>query len=474
MLFMTTPSPAPAHRKILSVFSLVMINVIAVDSLRSLPINAELGSSILFYYALAALLFFFPVAFVAAELATGWPQLGGIYIWVREAFGKRWGFVTIWLQWFYNIVWYPTILAFVATTLAYLFNPALAQSKTYLISVLLGSFWATTLINCGGIQLSSWISTIGAIVGTLLPITLLILLAAIWLLSGHPSAIDFHWHSIIPIHHTSGNFAFLVAVLFGLLGMEMSATHAENVRHPKRDYPKAIAYSALIILLSLALSSLAIAIVLPKQQLDLVSGLIDAFVAFLTPFHLQALTPWIIVSIIIGAFCSVSTWVLGPVRGLMVAIEDECLPKWLSYTNKKEAPVTLLLLQAVIFSFISLTFVYMPTIQSSYWVLSALAAQLAMIVYVFMFAAAIRLRYKYPLHYRTYNVPGGTRGMWILAGIGTLTCLLAIGLGLLAPEGIDIGNAWSYPFKLLAGIVLCMLIPLALFQKACLIENNLV
>lgn len=471
---MTTPTTAPKHRKVLSVFSLVMINVIAVDSLRSLPINAELGTSIVFYYALAALLFFFPVAFVAAELATGWPQLGGIYIWVREAFGKRWGFVTIWLQWFYNIVWYPTILAFVATTLAYLFDPALAQSKTYLISVLLGSFWATTLINCGGIQLSSWVSTVGAIVGTLLPITLLIILAAVWLLLGHPSAIDFHWHSFIPTNHKSGDLAFLVAVLFGLLGMEMSATHAENVRHPKRDYPKAIAYSALIILLSLALSSLAIAIVLPKQQLNLVSGLIDAFVAFLTPFHLQALTPWIIISIIIGSFCSVSTWVLGPVRGLMVAIEDECLPKWLSYTNKKEAPVTLLLLQAVIFTLISLTFVYMPSIQSSYWVLSALAAQLAMIVYVFMFAAAIRLRYKYPLHYRTYNVPGGTRGMWILACIGTFACLVAIGLGLLAPDGIDVGNVWTYPFKLFIGILLCLLLPLVLFQKACLMENKTV
>ncbi len=465
---MTTVTAAPAHRKVLSVFSLVMINVIAVDSLRSLPINAELGTTIIFYYVLAALLFFFPIAFVAAELATGWPQTGGIYIWVREAFGKRWGFVTIWLQWFYNIVWYPTILAFVATTLAYLFNPELAHSKTYLISVLLGSFWLSTLINCGGIQLSSWISTVGAIVGTLLPIGFLIILAAVWLLLGHPSQIDFHWHSFIPTHHTSGDLAFLVAVLFGLLGMEMSATHAENVRNPKRDYPKAIAYSALIILVSLALSSLAIAIVLPKQQLDLVSGLIDAFVAFLTPFHLQALTPWLIVMITIGAFCSVSAWVIGPVRGLMIAIEDECLPAWLSYTNKKEAPVTLLLLQAVIFSLISLTFVYMPTIQGSYWVLSALAAQLAMIVYVFMFAAALHLRYKYPLQYRTYNVPGGTAGMWILAGVGTLTCLVTIALGLLPPAGIDIGNAWDYPFKLFGGLVLCLLIPLVLFQKACL------
>jgi len=84
-------------KRVLSVFSLVMINVIAVDSLRSLPISAAYGFSIVFYYLLAAILFFVPVALIAAELATAWPETGGLYVWVREAFGRRWGF-------FYDLV----------------------------------------------------------------------------------------------------------------------------------------------------------------------------------------------------------------------------------------------------------------------------------------------------------------------------------------------------------------------------------
>ena len=99
-------------KKTLSVTSLVMINVIAIDSLRTLPMGAEYGFSLVFYYLLAAITFFMPVALVAAELATGWPETGGVYVWVREAFGKKIGFITIWLQWFYNICWYPTIMAF--------------------------------------------------------------------------------------------------------------------------------------------------------------------------------------------------------------------------------------------------------------------------------------------------------------------------------------------------------------------------
>src|SRR5687768_10340652 len=105
-------------KKILGTFSLIMINVIAVDSLRSLPFSATYGFSLVFYYLVAAITFFYPVSLVVAELATAWPNKGGIYVWVREAFGERWGFLVIWLQWVYNIAWYPTILSFLAGALA--------------------------------------------------------------------------------------------------------------------------------------------------------------------------------------------------------------------------------------------------------------------------------------------------------------------------------------------------------------------
>ena|SRR3990167_4254965 len=92
-----------------------MINIIAVDSLRSLPFSAEYGFSLVFYYIIAGLVFFLPIAFVAAELATGWPNRGGVYVWGRETFGERWSFVVIWLQWIYNVVWYPTIIIILAS-----------------------------------------------------------------------------------------------------------------------------------------------------------------------------------------------------------------------------------------------------------------------------------------------------------------------------------------------------------------------
>jgi len=453
-------------KKVLSVFSLTMINVIAVDSLRNLPISAEYGFSIIFYYLLAAIIFFIPIALVAAELATGWPKLGGMYVWVKEAFGPKAGLITIWLQWVYNIVWYPTILAFLATTAAYLINPALAHNKVYLLSAVIASFWLATLANCFGMKISSWISTLGAILGTIIPMVFIIILGIIWLTIGDSSQITFTEKDFLPDLSNIHNLTFLIAVLFGLIGMEMSAVHADQVKNPAKDYPKALMWSTLFILGSLGLASLAIAIVIPKDQINLVSGLIDAFGLFFKTFHIPWMTPVIAILIIIGGISGVSTWVIGPTRGLLAAANDGCLPKKLRKTNRFGAPVNLLLMQAGIFTWLCCLFLLMPSINSSYWLLSASTAQLALIVYLFMFAAAIKLRYNKAGTPRSFKIPGGNFAMWLIAGMGFMTCLFAIGIGFLPPPNINIGSLQFYEGFLVTIIVIFCLLPLWLYRLA--------
>ena len=90
---------ARKRNKPLSLLTLVMINVIAIDSLRNLPGNAQTGYHIIFYYAICALAFLLPCVLITAQLASHYPKRGGVYIWVREAFGVRAAFLTIWLQW---------------------------------------------------------------------------------------------------------------------------------------------------------------------------------------------------------------------------------------------------------------------------------------------------------------------------------------------------------------------------------------
>lgn len=451
-------------KRVLSVFSLVMINIIAVDSLRTLPISAKLGLSLISYYIVAAFAFFIPVALVAAELATAYPKTGGIYVWVREAFGKRAGFITIWLQWIYNVVWYPTILAFIASTLSYLIDPALANNKFYLLGTVLGFFWLFTLLNCFGMKVSSIVSIIGATFGTVLPMLIIIILGISWCIQGKPMAVDYPttW---LPDFSSFGNLSLFAAVLFGLIGMEMSAVHAEEVKNPQRDYPRALLYSTLVIISTLSLGSLAIVIVVPDERLSVVSGLIDAYAIFFNSYHMPWMTSIMAGLIILGGLSGVSAWIIGPTKGLLVSARDGSLPARFSRVNKYGAPVTILVTQAIIFSILSSIFILLDSINAAYWMLSDLSAQMALLVYVIMFAAAIKLRYSKPDHPRGYTIPGGNIVMWLVSGIGIICCLAAMLIGFVPPSQIPIGNIFFFESFLIGGLVLFVLIPWLLAKK---------
>jgi len=443
-----------SKKRLLTVFSIVMINVIAIDSLRNVPAAAEYGSSLVFYYALAAICFFIPSALVSAELATGWPKNGGIYIWVREAFGPKWGLFAIWLQWIENVIWYPTIMSFIASTLLFSIDPQLANDKYILLPVIIGLFWLATLLNLYGMHLSSLVSSITALFGTLIPMFFIILLGVIWLALGNKSQISFAPHEFIPNLTNLDNLAYLTAILLSLVGMELSATHAQDARNPQRDYPRAALISVVLIVFTLVFSSLAIAIVIPSHEIQLVSGLVQAFSIFFNAYHMSWMTHVIAAMIIIGGFGGVAAWILGPSKGLMIAAHDNGLPQLMQKTNRFGSPRNLLILQGLIFTVLCAVFILIPSISGAYMILTALTTQLYMLMYVLMFVAAIWLRYKQPDVKRSYKIPGGNWGMWVISSVGTITAIGAIFIGFLPPPGIDVGNPTHYQMLLLLGFVL--------------------
>lgn len=449
-------------KKPLSLLSLVAINVIAIDSLRTLPFSAVYGFSAVFYYLIAAITFFIPVSLVAAELATGWPETGGVYVWTREAFGKKVGLVTIWLQWFYNIVWYPTIMSLIAVTIAYTINPALQNSKIYMLSVMMTVFWICTWINCLGMRAASWLSDISAIIGTIAPMLFIIMLGCVWVFQGHPIQIHFSTTSFFPDLSNIHNLVLLIAVLYGLVGMEMSASHAREVANPQRDYPKSVFYSMGVILLTLILGSLAIAIVVPAKQLNIVSGLLQAFELFFQAFHLMWLMPVMAVLIVLGAIGGAAAWMIGPSKGMLVACRDGLLPAALGRVSKNNTPVRILILQGVIFTLLCSVFVLMPTVSSGFWALTDVTSILALLVYVVMFPAAIVLRYKFPNRARAFQIPGGKIGLWVTCLLGLSTCIFGVIIGFVPPAQIPVGSLLKYELIISIGVLLGCLVPFGL------------
>ena len=458
---------AKPSTRTLNIFLLAMINVAAICSIKNWPLTAEYGFSSLFYFALAIVLFFIPVSLVSAELATGWPERGGVYVWVREAFGHRLGFLAVWLLWIENVVWYPTILSFIAGTVAFSFNPDLANNTSYMFCMIFGVFWGTTLINLLGMRMSGWISTLGVIFGTIIPGVVIIVLGALWLLAGEHSQISFSWESFFPDLRSPAQLALMTGVLLGFAGMEMSAVHARDVKNPQKNYPRAILLSAVIIILLSVLGTLAIAVVIPQKEINLVSGGMAAIAFFLKSYHLSWSVPLVAVMVAFGALGAMSTWTAGPSKGLLAAAQDGDFPPILHKVNKYNMPVGMLIFQGIIVSILAFLFLLMPNVNSSFWLLLVLTSQLYLLMYILMFAAAIVLRYKKPDIPRAYKIPGGNFGMWCVAGIGLLSSLIAIIVGFFPPEQLETGSPLFYELFLSIGIIIFCAAPfiILLFKK---------
>lgn len=443
------------HKKYaLTVFTLTMITVGSVDSIRNLPATALFGSQLIAFFILGAVFFLIPTALVSAELASGWAQQGGIYIWVKEAFGKKMGFLAIWLQWIENVIWYPTILSFVAGTIGYLINPSLASNPYFLWFVIVSSFWGATFVNLRGMRSSGLFSTVCTISGLLLPMSLIIGLGAAWITDGNPVQIQFDTASILPHWQDRSIWVSLTAIILSFCGIEIATVHANDVENPQRAFPRALIYSVCIILSTLILGSLAIAVVLPQQDINLVAGIMQAFDAFFAQYHLSWMMPVIALMLVMGGFGGVSNWIIAPTKGLLVAAQDDNLPPVFQRVNRQGAPVTMLVGQAIIVTLLSSLFLFMPSVNGSYWLLTALAAQLYMLMYLLMFLAAIKLRIKAPDHPRAFRIPGGLLGMYTVAGVGMIGVLTTLVVSFLPPDGIDVGSVSRYEFTLVFGLLL--------------------
>ncbi|MBL7480901.1 APC family permease [Legionella bononiensis] len=438
----------------LTIFSLTMITVGSVDSIRNLPATALFGSQLIFYFILGALFFLIPTALVSAELASGWAKQGGIYVWVKEAFGKKSGFLAIWLQWIENVIWYPTILSFVAGTIGYLINPALTSNPYFLWAVIVSCFWGATVLNLRGMKSSAMFSSFCSLAGLLLPMSLIIGLGVVWITQGNPLQINFDIPSIVPHLADKSMWVSLTAIMMSFCGIEIATVHANDVNNPQHAFPKALIYSVGIILSTLILGSLAIAVVLPGKDINLVAGIMQAFEAFFLRYNMHWMMPVVAVMLVLGGLGGVSNWIIAPTKGLLVAAEDGNLPELFQRTNAKGAPVVMLITQAVIVTVLSALFLFMPSVNGSYWLLTALAAQLYMLMYFIMFIAAIKLRISEPNHHRPFKIPGGMMGMLFVSGIGIIGVLTTLAVSFIPPEGIDVGSTARYELTLIIGLIL--------------------
>ncbi|MEW5733237.1 MAG: amino acid permease [Thermodesulfobacteriota bacterium] len=456
--------------KKMTVFTIAMMTAAAVMSLRGLPLMAKEGLSMVFYILFSTFLFLIPASLVAAELGGAFSKDGGgVYTWVKEAFGSRWGFTAIWLQWIQNVVWYPTVLGFAAATLAYIFmDPSLANNGFYTGVVILVCYWGSTFLTLAGSDVASKVTKYGFLVGTVLPGVVMILLGLLWVVLGNPlqfmesatAAAGQLPHARLFPHITGlGSMAFLAGIILLFAGVEVHAVNANEMKDPAKEFPVSLLLAAVVIFVIFTLGSLAVAAMIPAKDISLTAGLMQAFEQAFDKFHLGFLTPIIGLLVAFGCIGGVMSWIGGPSKGLLETAKNGEIPPFLAKVNKKGMQVTILIIQGIIVSLLAMLYFIMDNVSVAFFVLSAMTITLYLVMYILMYAAAIKLRYSRPDLPRSYKVPGGNAGMCVVAGVGLVGVCFSLLVGFFPPSNLPVGNPALYVGLVAGGMIVFIGLP---------------
>ncbi|QMU80413.1 amino acid permease [Streptacidiphilus sp. PB12-B1b] len=449
---------APAPR--MTWITLALMTTSSVASLRSAPTMAVYGLACVFLYLLPALVFLLPTALVSAELASGWE--GGVYRWVSEGLSRPLGFLAVWCQFAMTIFYYPSLLAYVASTIAYVINPRLASNGLYTAIVIMVLYWTGVWVSSRGTGAVAGLSSFGLVIGTLIPGTLLVVLGLVFLGQGNSSAAPMNAGNILPPWAGLASLVLIVNNFLSYSGMEMNAVHVSSLRKPAREFPRSMFLASGLVLLIFILPALAISWVVPAAQLSLTAGVMQAFDSFFAYFHVGWLTPVIAVALIAASLGGMLTWLAGPSKGLLLISRQEgYLPPFLQRLNKNGVQQNILVTQGVVTTVIALAYALIPDVSSAYWIFSVITTQVYLIVYLLMFAAAIRLRRTQPDHPRGYRAPALT----VLSSVGLLASAAAMAIGFVPSSQFGGGSAWRYVAIVGGGLVVLGLVIPYLFLR---------
>jgi amino acid transporter len=456
----TTRTRAPAAAYITWV-ALALMTTSSVASLRSAPTMAVYGLAAVFLYIVPAIVFLLPTSLVSAELASGWD--GGVYNWVSQGISKPMGFLAVWCQFAMTIFYYPTLLGFVASTLAYVINPDLASSGVWTAIVIVVVYWSGVWVSSRGTKGIAGLASGGLIIGTLIPGVILVTLGVVFLGQGNESAAPMDAAHLLPEWAGLASLVLIVNNFLAYSGMEMNAVHVSSLRNPAKEFARSMFLAMGLVLAIFILPALAISWFVPAEQLSLTAGIMQAFEAVFAQFGIGWLTPIIGVMLVTASVGGMLTWLAGPSKGLLLISRQEgYLPPFLQKLNKNGVQQNILVTQGVITTFIALGYALIPSVSSAYWIFSVITTQVYLIMYLLMFVAAVRLRRSQPDHPRGYRAPI----LASLCGVGFAASLAALLIGFIPPSQFSEGNAGVYILIVGGGALgLGLLVPFLFYRS---------
>jgi len=428
--------------KTMGIFSMTLFAVSAMITLDTVATSSALGVQSITLFALFALIFFVPYGLVTAELGSAWPEEGGIYVWVREAYGQRWGTFTAWLYWVNVAFWAPAVFVVFAGTLASAFWGGM--SRTWEETIVLVLIWLMVLIGILPMRFSKWVNSASAVV----KVGVLIMVGAMGLAFAlrHGTANSFSLGQWKPSF--SANWSFFPIIIYNFMGFELMNSAAGATRNPRRDIPRMLLFAGLIIVAAQLIGNFGILSTIKLKDLSIVSGMADAMkLSFDTVLGSAATGIYdAFIALLLFSFIgNMVAWSIGANHSMGSTGLDRSAPAVFGHANRRFAtPDYAFVLMGVLASALTIVnYAFFVTQESVFWSIFALSSIVFLFPYLLMFPALLLLRRKQPGRTRPYTVPWGAPGAWLSVILTLAGVIFAIALFFyLVPEGTPKATYW--------------------------------
>ncbi|MDR0886404.1 MAG: glutamate:gamma-aminobutyrate antiporter [Clostridiales Family XIII bacterium] len=452
----------------LTLFGFFAMTSSMVMTVYEYPTFATSGLNLVFYLLLGGFLWFLPAALCSAEMATvdGW-QEGGIFSWVSGMLGERFGFAAIFFQWFQITVGFVTMIYFILGAFSYVIDyPALDSTPWIKFVGVLIVFWVITLSQLRGTGFTAILAKVGFIVGIVAPAIILFVLGIAYIAGGNKLEIDFSIHSFIPDFSKINTLVIFVSFILAFMGVEASASHINELDNPKKNYPLSMIMLVILAIVLNTIGGLTVASVIPAKDLSLSSGVVQTFQELILHFDkgLGVVVKIVALMLALGVIGEVSSWVVGPSRGIFATAQKGLLPPAFAKTNKHDVPVQLVMAQGVVVTIWAAVLTFGGGGNNlSFLIAISLTVVIYLAGYVLLFIAYLRLAGKSDIK-RTYHVPFGKAGKYVFAIAGLVVSLFALFISFFPPSDITKGQDGAYLTILAISFIVTLACPFVIYE----------
>lgn len=436
------------HPKTLRQRDMVLFTVTAILLPDVLTATASAGASSIAWWLILGVMFFLPMGLISAELGCSYPRQGGIYAWVREAFGPRWGSRITFCYWINMALWLPAMFVLFAGVFNQVFD--LGASFRQQVAIAIGVTWLTVAASVVALRFGKWIPNIGGLVKVALFAGIIV--GAWRYVSTHTMANPLTLASMTP--RWNEGLQFIPAIIYGMLGFELVSAGAAEMRNPERDVPRAILWSGLIILSLSIIGTLAVLAAIPAAEINLVEGLIDTLdLSFAGLPGADALVLALGLAFLFGIYAGCAAWSMGANRAAAEAAIESELPAWFGIEMPGNgSPLGAAVLTGAVSSSALIAYGFMAgDNEDLFWSLFGFSAVLFMLPYIGMILAFIQMRRVDGGRFRPFRVPGGAPGAMLCAVLCGVILLIAITLFMVTP---DEGPQWRIIIGVVAALFL--------------------